>query len=44
MIEMPTIVSQSTLDELGRLITDACDKGDSVSASSVRAGVVSVGY
>ena len=36
---MPTIVSQSTLDELGRLITEACEKGDNVSAIADRAGV-----
>ena len=36
---MPTIVSQSKLNELGRLIADACEKGDQVSAIASRAGV-----
>lgn len=36
---MPTVVSQSTLDELARLINDACDKGDNVSAIAKRSGV-----
>lgn len=36
---MPTIVSQSTLDELGRLIAEACEKGDNVSAIAERCGV-----
>jgi transcriptional regulator with XRE-family HTH domain len=38
-MEMPTLVSQSTLDELGRLINEACERGDNVSAIAERAGV-----
>lgn len=36
---MPTTVSQRTLDELGRLIEEACEKGDNVSAIAERAGI-----
>ncbi|QDV23464.1 helix-turn-helix domain-containing protein [Aureliella helgolandensis] len=36
---MPTLVSQSTLCELGRLIAEACVQGDNVSAIAERAGV-----
>lgn len=36
---MPTIVSQDTLCELGRLIANACERGDSVTAIAERAGV-----
>lgn len=36
---MPTTVSQGTLDELGRLIDAACEKGDNVSAIAARSRV-----
>lgn len=36
---MPTTVSQSTLDDLARLIEEACAKGDNVSAIAERASV-----
>lgn len=36
---MVSTLSQGTLDELGRLIEDACEKGDSVSAIARRSGV-----
>lgn len=39
MINLPTIVSQQTLEDLGERITAACKNGDSVNAIAERAGV-----
>ncbi len=39
MIEVPTDISQSILDELARILTEACERGDNVSAISERCGV-----
>ena len=36
---MPTTVSSDILAELGRLICDACQRGDNVSAIAERSGV-----
>ena len=36
---MPTVTSEKTMSELARLIEEACDRGDSVSAIAERAGV-----
>lgn len=33
---MPTDISQSILDELSRILTEACEKGDNVSAIAKR--------
>jgi DNA-binding phage protein len=38
-MEMPTLNSQSILDEISNLINAACERGDSVSAIAERAGV-----
>jgi DNA-binding phage protein len=39
MIEMPTLTGEDLMHELGRLIEDACQKGDSGNAIAERAGV-----
>jgi DNA-binding phage protein len=39
MIEMATITNDALLEQLGALISEACDRGDSVSAIAERAGV-----
>lgn len=36
---MPTAQSQTTIDELNKLINAACDNGDNVSAIALRANV-----
>ncbi len=37
---MPTLVSQQPLDEVARLINEACEAGDNVSAIAERTGGV----